>query len=583
MDQVQKEYISSIIPKTLKSGKELLEEGVKIGQKINPKYPKYFEEKGYKNKLKASINDLPSGRYNVNIGMATVEETLSSCLELARWGEEIGIPFAAGLLLPSVQAGVPKEKRDENLDTTAFQLNTLDDYAKFNHEELYMPLSNHSIGSPNVIELVINGLEAGLPTWGSTTQLSWDYPGCDNHKEDVENLVKALGIIQANMEYCPDLGCYAEDGLAGSLVDTVGIVACYLLERYIYTDLCGIPLNPCFGALVSDIRTKAALMVALDHYAKERGCYLSFVHGSTTTQWDHDIAGNYGASAQEMLLMFLTIDHYNLGGTGVLAVPATEAITVPTLQEIKDIVAATGRTKEFVDQWRDLIDWTEIDRRAEILIREGFKMYRNILEDLEEIGVDITDPVPLLMMIKDIDSSLMETFFHPSVRENGVFEPWFPNDMGQWTLECANMAIAELKENGFDENSLKGKDVVVASTDAHAYGAKFVVSVLTALGANVIDMGVDNSPQHIVDMAVEVGTKLVCSSTHSGNALAMGNYFEKYIQEQGLDIKVSMGGILTSILPGHSEPSQVGDMINENNHIIATNDMKETLELFKTI
>lgn len=580
MEALLKEYIRSIIPDDLKKGSELLAEGMEIGKKIQPQYSKYYLSRGYKDPQKAVQDDIKqgkSGRYCVNIGMATAEETLDACLELARWGKELGIEIYGGLLVPSMQIGVPKDKRDKEMDTTAFMLETLRDYEMFNREEIYMPVSNFNLACPNAIETAINCLEAGLPTYGSTSQLSWDYPGCENHKEDVENLGRALGILKANEEYHPNLGCYIEDGLAGCCVDTISYIAYFLFEQYIYTDLCGITVNPCFGALISDLKTRIGLMVAADDVAKEKGGFLSFIHGTTTQQWDHDVAGNLGAGAQEMLMTFLAEDHYKTG-TCVLAVPATEAITVPTLPEIKDAIAATSRTREYVEEWRDLIDWSEIDERIYILKREGRKMFRNMLGILEDAGVDINDPIPLLKFIKDVDTSLFEQSFHPSVVETGVFKPWFPNDMGKVTMNYVEEALAKLKEAGYGKDVLKGKTVVVGSTDIHAYGVRFVNSVLTELGANVSDMGVDNSPQHMLDMAAEIGTAYVCASTHSGNALAIGNYFEQFIRDQNRDCQVMMGGILTSILPGHSEPSQVDKLLNENEHILATNDIRLQVE-----
>lgn len=574
------DYISSVIPKDLKKGEQLIDEGRKLGKSVKPVRSKYYSSRGFDDPCEFQKNCIKKGQtgtYCLNIGMATVQETLDACVELARWGEEVGIRVTNGLLLPSMQVGVPKEKRDSRLDTTAFMINTQKDYEEFNREEISMPLSNYSIGCPNSIEVVKWGLESGLPVWGSTSQISWDLPGCDNHKEDVENVVRALGIMLENKDYYPSVGCYVEDGLAACCVDTVAIAAYFLLEQYIYADLVGIPISPCFGALVSDIRTKIALMVVLSDFAKERDGFLSFVHGSTTVQWDHDIAANYGASAQEMLAVFLAEDHYKTG-CNVLAVPATEAITVPTLQEIKDIIAATGRTKEFVPMWRDLMDWSEIDRRIHIIKKESRKMFHNVLDAMEAAGADIKDPAQMLMLIKDIDASLFESMFHPSVVETGEFKPQFPNDMGQLTMDLVDEAVEELHKAGYTENTLKGKSVIVGSTDVHAYGVRFVNQVLTAMGARVHDIGVDNSPQSMVDMAVEAGVDLICASTHSGNALGIGNYFEEYISKEERNCYVVIGGILTSILPGHSEPSEVSGMLNKNEHILATNDMVEQVK-----
>lgn len=576
MAGLPKEYIKSIIPDGMKKGADLLQEGIEIGKTFEAQYPKYYLAKGYKtiseHNARLAEEDGFAG-FSVNIGMATRDETLNACLSLHEWSKEIGVKLVGGYILPSMQVGVPKDKRDREMDTTSFMMETPEDYAVFNREEIYLPLSNFNVVCPNAIETTSYSLMAGLNSLGTTSQLSWDYPGCDDHMEIVENVCRALGIIQSKKEYGPGLCCYVEDGLSGCCVDTVSYAAAFLLDQYLYSKLCGIDISVGFGALVSDVRTRAALMKALNDLAAEEGSNLSFVHANTTTQWDHDVNANFGPSCQEMLMTFLAEDRFKTGAE-LQTVPVTEAVTVPTEQELKDILAASSRVAEFVDQWRELIDWTEIENRAEIIKREGRKMFNNILKNLEESGADIKDPLKLLKFIKDVDSALFEQAYHPSVQETGIFTPWYPNDMGQLTMDEVDAAVNALKEKGYSSETLKGKRILIGSTDVHAYGVRFVNSVLTALGAEIVDIGVDNSVLGMLDTAMEEGIQFIGVSTHSGNALAVGNYFEQYIKEKERDCKVFMGGILTSILPGHSEPSQVADLLNKNDNILATNDIE---------
>lgn len=583
MARLPKEYIRSIVPEGMKKGEELLKEGWEIGKTFEAKPSKYFTSRGYRNAIEKRNAELAKGKitgYSINVGLATAQETLDAILRLHKWTKEnCDIEFASGLLLPSMQVGIPKEKRDRKLDTTSYMMETLEDYEMFNREEVFMPLSNFCTVCPNAIETTVNCLKAGLTNLGTTSQLPWDYPGCDNHIEDTENIVRAIGIIQSKMEDVhPTMGCYVEDGLAGCCVDTVSCVASFLFDQYIFSKLCGIPLTACFGGLISDIKTRAALMKALNELAEEEGGYLSFVHGCTTTQWDHDVNANFGSSSAEVLLTYLAEDHYKTGCT-IHFIPVTEAITVPTEQELKDSIACMSRVGEYVEAYRNLIDWTEIDERAEFLKTEGVKMFKNILTTLKEAGVDITDPVPLIKFCKSVDSSLFEQSFHPSVWDGGEFKAYYPNDMGALTLSLVDETLAALKAKGYGESILKGHRILVASSDVHAYGSRYVHLVLSAMGADIVDIGVDNTVQAMLDMAKEEGIKYIGVSTHSGNAIAVGNYFNHFITEQNLNCKVFMGGVLTSILPGHTEPSQVADLLNEKEHILATNDLEEVIKL----
>lgn len=580
MGKLSKEYIRSIIPDGMKKGSDLLEEGRKMGEKIEVKYPKYYMSRGYKlpgeysemKKEKGEVN-----QFGVNIGMATVDATIDACKELARWGKTINVE-PVGFTLPSMQVGVPKEKRDPELDTTAFMLETQEDWDKFNMEEVYAPIGNFVLVCPNAIETVVCSLKAGLPGFGTSAQLAWDYPGCDDHVEIIENIVRALGILQSKKEIKPATTSYVDDGLAGCCIDTVGYVGAYLLDRYIYTELCGVDCPPGFGGLVSDIKTRAALMKAFNDLAGEVGLSLSFVHGSTTQQWDHDLASNYGLSSQEMLMTYLAEDRYKTGCL-LLAVPVTEAVTVPTLDEIKDVIAATARVGEFTDQWKSLINWEEIDEMAENLKREGRKMFNNIMTTLKDAGVDVNDPVCMLKFVKDIDGSLFEQAFHPSVWETGTYRALYPNDMGKVTVAAIDKAMSALKEKGHDANTLKGKRIIAGSTDVHSYGLMFVNTVLSNLGADVVNVGVDNTAQSLLDAATEEGARYICTSTHSGNAMGIGNQLESLMKKENLDYRISMGGILTSILPGHSEPSQIAELINEKENMMATNNIVETVEM----
>ncbi len=563
----------------MKSGDELLAEGKKIAETFEAGTPKYFLKKGYRllseySKMKAEKGEC--NQYGVNIGMATIDATLEACSELAKWGETIGLDIY-GFTLPSMQLGVPKDKRDPELDTTAFMLHSQEDFDRFNMEESFSPIGNFVLTCPNAIETTICCLKAGLPGLGTSAQLAWDYPGCDDNVEIIEEIVKALGILQAKKDAEPTTTSYVDDGIAGCCVDTVGYVAAYLLDRYIYTELCGVNCPPAFGGLVGDIKTRAALMKAMNDLAQEVGLSLSFTHASTTQQWDHDVASNYGMSCQEMLMTYLAEDHYKTGCM-LLAVPVTEAITVPTLEEIKDIIAATSRVGEFVEQWRDLIKWDEIDEMAENLKREGRKMFNNIMTTLEDAGIDIKNPVELLMFIKGIDGSLFEQAFHPSVWETGTYKALYPNDMGKITVAAIDKAMAEMAEKGYGAETLKGKRIITGSTDVHSYGLMFVNTVLTNLGADVVNIGVENTVQTMLDAAAEEGIRYICASTHSGNAMGISNQFDKLMKKEKLDYRVFMGGVLTSILPGHSEPSQIADLINEKDNMLAANNIVATVE-----
>lgn len=579
MANLSTEYLKTVIPDGMKKGADLLKEGAELGKDIEVGETKFFASRGFKGFTDYSESEEGKKyiQYGVNIGFATAETTIESCIDLSKWGRTIGVQ-PCGYVLSSMQIGVPKELRDPDLDTTSFMLETQEDYNMFNVEDVYAPIANFVTVCPNALETTKFALRAGLPALGTCCQIMWSYPNCDDDVQEVEDIVRALGIVVSKGDIGASMTSYVDDGLAGCCSDTVSYVAAYLFDQYAFGELCGIEIDVGFGGLVSDIKTRAALIKALSDLAHEKGCRLAFVHGNTTSHWDHDVESNYGMICQEMLMTLLAKERYDLK-CQVLAVPVTEAITVPTLDEIKGVIAASSRVREAVPLWRDLINWDEIEEMAEVLKREGKKMFQNILTTFEETGFDITDPVPLLKFMKSVDPSLFEQAFHPSVWETGVFKAWYPNDMGKMTVDAIDKNVARLKAEGYDENSLKGKRIVVGSTDIHTYGAAYAMALLQNFGAEVVNVGIDNSARSMIDAATEEGIDTILVSTHSGNAYGIANGFESIMKKEKLNYKVSMGGILTSILDGHAEPTNVADLINQRGFIKATNDMSETFKM----
>ena len=83
---------------------------------------------------------------------------------------------------------------------------------------------------------------------------------------------------------------------------------------------------------------------------------------------------------------------------------------------------------------------------------------------------------------------------------------------------------SELKVEAADlKGVLKGKSILVASTDAHVYGIQYVKSILESAGARVVDAGVDSSIPYIFDTADEEGIDCIGVSTHNGQALGIAD------------------------------------------------------------
>ncbi|MEI3504606.1 MAG: cobalamin B12-binding domain-containing protein [Anaerovoracaceae bacterium] len=372
---------------------------------------------------------------------------------------------------------------------------------------------------------------------------------------------------------------YLDDTYPSYCKDAIAWVGYGLFEQYISNDLCGVIYQVNYGGLISDIRIRAALLKALydSLWREDQPLPVAKIQANTTRFWDHDIEANYGMLSQEMLMAVLAERRYNTGAV-ILPVPITEKVHVPTIDAIKGMLGVCSRLEENIEQWEDVIDFSYIDEMAEVLKTEGRKFFDNMLEILDASGLDIEDPMQMLMFIKNFNAGLFEETFHPSVKETGKVNVHYYTDMGKLTQDMIDDGNKDIGNSNL-EGKLKGKTILIASTDAHVYGLQYVRNMLETAGAKVVDAGVDASIPYIFDTADEEGIEYIGVSTHNGQVLGIAEQLLAEMKNRDSDKKymLFMGGRLNTILPGHSEPSDVTEMINHKG-ILAENNLLKTIQ-----
>ena len=307
---------------------------------------------------------------------------------------------------------------------------------------------------------------------------------------------------------------------------------------------------------------------------------LTYINGSTNMQWDHDIDGNYGFAAQEMLLEICAEKKFHIS-LGINPVSITEKIAVPTLQELLNIYSCGKRVEEKAEEWMTLIDWDPIIEMKDVMVEEAKQYFENAMTAFKEAGIDTEDPLEMLLMLKKFAPQKLEKAFHSSTcdGQNEEVVPFYPTVLGRQTVDLRDQTVKGLLEEGF-KDSLCGKKIVVASGDAHAYGLLFVDGVLREMGAQTINIGVDVDPIDVLDAADEDGTSYLGVSCHNGQALDYGKQLLDLAVERGKEYVIFMGGKLNAILPGDAEPTEIGPMLCELG-IQADNDIITTVKLIR--
>ena len=578
-----KDYIRSLIPDGLPKGKDILEEGRKIGPTIQAGRSRLVRDSKFDHYLEY-FKDHKERReiaWFSNVGLATIEEEVEGIKELQRWCQKLGIKYHSTLAIPSTLSAIPKELRQYDLKNTSYVLEKPEDFMALGDiEGMEVIQSDQVLAVPNAWFNGMNALKAGSYQVGCFSQLLWNYPGCDDHVKYVSDMLRVMGVLSTKWDEGFGVSGYLDDAYPSFCKDAIAWVGYALFEQYICTKLCGVIYQVNYGGLISDIRIRAALLKALYDvlWLEEQPLPVAKIQANTTRFWDHDIEANYGMLSQEMLMAVLAERRYNTGAV-ILPVPITEKVHVPTIDAIKGMLGVCSRLEENIEQWESVIDFSAIDEMAEVLKREGTKFFHNMLDKLDFAGLDVKDPMQMLMFIKNFNAGLFEETFHPSVKETGKVQVNYYTDMGQLTKKMIDEDVervdaAELK------NALNGKSVLVASADAHVYGIQYVKAILENAGAKVVDAGVDSTVPYIFDTADEEGITYIGVSTHNGQALGIAELLLEEMKKREKEYVVFIGGRLNTILPGHSEPSDVQDMINRKG-LFAENDLVKTIRMIR--
>lgn len=524
-----------------------------------------MKENGYANEVDLRLDRAAKGEitWRTIIGLATCEEQIEGLKYIYDFGKRTGVVIDTEMIIPNMLMGLPADMRENVPKGTSFVLEKPEDWQAIADVPIHPAFCDFHLGSPNSVENTVNALKAGSTYNGIFSQLVWDYPGCEDDNKWVGEIVKALGVMSAKYDDKCVVDTYMNDGAPSYFFDLCSYLGYARLEKYIVSDLFGARYACSFGQLLDKMIPKMALWLALSDELKEPDQPgVSFFYSNCIDHWDHDPEANYGFLMSEVL-MAAAVERKYKTGISILPIPITEKIAVPTPEAIANIHAAARKAVATVEEWEEIIDFSAIESIRDKIKTTGMEFYHNILNGLEEAGVDIKDPLAMCILIKRIDPSKLEALFHPST-VNGKSDtviPDVPTTIGKRSLAEKDAIVKNLSAKVDLTAKLTNHPVLVVSADAHYYGSFVVSNTLSTLGADVIYGGVGIQPVDTLDLADEEGIRDICISVHNGQALDYADQLLFLAKERKKDYRFFMGGKLNAILEGDSEPSDVTDIL----------------------
>ena len=518
---------------------------IKIGQSAFLKSVECSSELEYKQQC------MKEGRimYHAHIGMNNMDTTSVALRNIHHALDQQGFRMdRAGFALDR-RMGLPDDLRAAAAAETGPMLANQDDWSALAQSAPIQPhMGDFMIGQPASFINTVQALRIGCTTVGNLSQFfTFEAPGWFDHRTTTAESIKAIALLAEFRKQGAMLHSYLEDGYGGLFKHCASVAAWAMLEVYIVEELLGAKLTHCIGGLTSDPIKRAGWVLALQkiHRGELVG---SMIYGDTIS-FTSDFDKNRAVTA-EYLLWDILIQMHSPSGHAVLPLPVTEAIRIPSADEIIEAQCFGRQVEQTARRMYPHVDFSAAQGFADRVCRDGKTIYENALSGLQHAGVDIRNPLQLLYVLKKMGPQLFEQLFTESEADH--------TDMfllSQQVVEDYRplFATSELRDK------VKGKRFLLASTDVHEHAIGALAQLLSEAGAEVVNLGAEQAPEQIVNQLQIDLVDAVLLSTHNGMALDYARMLQSRLQENKFEMPILMGGVLNQKTEGEELPVPVAN------------------------
>lgn len=528
---------------------------IEIGQTL------FFKEHGVASEVEYKRRAMQQGTImlHAHIGLDSWEETKKALLYLYEGMSKRGSRTDRfGLCLDRVM-GYPPEMRDSVPRETGPQLRSLEDWMEVGQ---VVPIQPHAgdfmIGFPASMVNTENALRAGITTIGNVSQ--YFAHGLPQWSDDVWTTVetaKALAVMGRLKDKGALVHSYLDDGFGSLLNDYADIVGWAYLEKYIVEELFGAKLAHCFGGVTANPLMRVAwVMIIKEIYGED--CVGSMWYGDTIS-FSEDLDRNLGLNA-EYLLWDMVAQLVCPTGHALVPLPVTEAIRIPSAQEILQVHVLARRVEESARRLAPYLDLSQAKMLKDRLIAAGRGVFERALTGLQAQGVDIQNPLEMLFVLKKMGAERFEREYGagtPDTTWPRGRKPVQLTDMFARTYQTSQKIVEQLQKVRREEKA----KVVIASTDVHEHALFIIRRALDAMGMIPIMAGSEKNPTDIIKIASDKAADAIVVGTYNGLALEIAKALRYEMDRAGLKVPLFMGGKLNQAVEGQALPVDVSEEI----------------------
>ena len=496
--------------------------------------------------------------FHAHIGLSSWQTTADALAYLDKAVRACGnVVDRAGICLDR-RMGLPKAHRENIPSETGPMLASDRDWLQIGQAAPIQPhMGDFMIGFPASTNNTVNALTAGVTTIGNLSQFfAHEVPMWHDRVNTTVETVRAISIMGALRKKGTLMHSYLEDGFGALFCDCATVAGWAYLERYIVEDLLGAKLAHCIGGLTTDPVKRAGWIFALNEIHANH-CIGSMFYGDTLS-FTADFAINR-ALVGEYLMWDIMAQLKCPTGHGLLPLPVTEALRVPSAEEIAEAQIYGRRIEAAARRLYPHIDFSAAAAFSKTVVSAGKSVFESSLAGLKDAGVDTHDPIQLLYVLKELGPATFEEMFGAGER-NDIYtrgrEPVIATDVYELSQTYVDK-YRELFTNSKSKRMLKGRRLLIASTDVHEHAIMIIHQLLTEAGAEIINLGAEVNPDQVVSKAQSSNVEAILISTHNGMALDYAKRLRKELDKHKVMVPVVLGGVLNQKIVNQTLPIDV--------------------------